>query len=218
MSFGFSVSDFMGLARMACKLYAESHEALANCEAFRRELYLFSETLVKTALLLRYNAPNDAVLVESDKATLTACAQSCKELIYGQICGAANVPLDDDMIATGSHGISDLRIRPPSSQDGHSRYLRSWRLKRADRKFAAKIPKFQQAIFAHSQTLSALHTLIILYVIQELGFRLGTDTKGNLVLINLACWPPMTCCSCGNYGLCNSFQKLTLLRRILTLG
>jgi len=161
MNFGFSLSDFVTLGELALKLYDEFKEAPGACRAFANELLLFHRILDK----LGSNLQDDNFLGASDYAALKACADSCKELIYVQIYGAARVPIPNQMHGTTPGTFirldSGILQRGP---DGDDRFLRAWRQKWSERKFAARIPELQRAVTAHIQSLTAFNSLIARYV------------------------------------------------------
>ena len=152
MSFGFSVSDIVLLGRQAHRLYTEIKEAPEICESFRKEVHLFSETLIRTALLLLDQA---SALEEKDAKTLKACIHSCKELIYIQILDI-ETPSSE---VTSSYEWTYLTSKPRLEVS----MFRAWRQKWAERKFAAKIPSHRRAISAHVHTLTALQAVINWY-------------------------------------------------------
>lgn len=162
MSFGFSVTDFMTLGGLALKLYDEFREAPGACRAFANELLSFHRVLDKLGRDLQ---DDSAFLGASDYAALKACADSCKELIYVQIFGAACVPTTLRTYGTtpaisASHENMILQRGP----DGDDRFLRAWRKKWGERKFAARIPELQRAVTAHIQSLTAFVVLNVRYV------------------------------------------------------
>ncbi len=167
MSFGFSISDFFALGGLALKLYDEFREAPGACRAFANELLLFHQILDKIGHLQEEAQLLGAFefLGASDRAALKTCADSCKELIYVQIYGAACVPIvlqNPGTIPRTSSESSNLILQ--RGPDGEDRFLRAWRQKWGERKFAARIPQLQRAVTAHIQSLTAFYTLIIRYV------------------------------------------------------
>lgn len=161
MSFGFSISDFFTLGGLALKLYNEFRVAPGACRAFANELLLFHQLLDK----MGYLREEIELLGASDRAALKTCADSCKELIYVQIygaaCGRTVLQIPGTMPRTSSESISLILRRGP---DGEDRFFRAWRQKWGERKFAARIPELQRAVTAHIQSLTAFYTLIIRYV------------------------------------------------------
>lgn len=133
MSFGFSVSDIYGCAHLAYSFYRELREAPGACKEFSQELLLFSEVLSKTKDLRH-----------SDKAALKACIDNCKELLYVQIGGASTVPKTNRLEV--SEGVT---------------FFRSLRQRFRERQFASQLPKFQRAISARIEKLTALNVLSI---------------------------------------------------------
>ena len=91
MSFGFSVSDIYGCAHLAYMLYDEFKQAAGVCQEFSRGLLLFHQVLSKVKSTIESEPSH---LSQSDQAALGACLDSCKELLYVQILGAAMVPKD----------------------------------------------------------------------------------------------------------------------------
>ena len=173
MSFGFSVSDFVGLARTAYTIYFELRQAPKSCEAFRREILLFHEVLSRTASILEDKA---LLISDQDRQSLDTCAQSCEELLYVKIYGDTSLlrrDQCDDAIGSSGPGLLSL----PSEHKiynmckwfpEHKTYnmcegFRGWRRTWNTRKFAAAIPSLQQAVAAHTQSLTALLNLITWY-------------------------------------------------------
>lgn len=162
MSFGFSASDFVTLGVFAFKLYDEFRKAPGACRAFANELLLFHRVLDKLGSDLQGDAD---FLQASDYAALQECADSCKRLIYVQIYGAACVPttLQTDGTTSGTPSTLDNKILPRGAV-GDDRFLRGWRQKWGERKFAARVPELQRAVSAHIQSLTAFNSLIVRYV------------------------------------------------------
>ncbi len=161
MSFGFSISDFFALGVLALKLYDEIRVAPGACRAFANELLLFHQILDKIGCLRE----ETELLGASDRVALKTCADSCKELVYVQIYGAACEPtvlLNPGTIPRTSSESSSLILQ--RGPDGEDRFLRAWRQRWGERKFAARIPQLQRAVTAHIQSLTAFYTLIIRYV------------------------------------------------------
>ncbi|KAL6717058.1 hypothetical protein ACLMJK_004972 [Lecanora helva] len=153
MSFGFSVADFISLARMSLRVYNKFKEAPKVCEAFRKEMLLFHQVLCNTAILLQ---DQSCYLTEKDKTTLAACTESCKELFYIKIYDAAGIPKDVQF----SHGTefqdTSLKVTEANMKlDCDWGSFRGWRQIWAEKKFAQKIPKLQQEVSAHIQILTA---------------------------------------------------------------
>lgn len=70
MSFGFSVSDIYGCARLAYMLYDEFKQALGACQETARELLLFHRVFLKTKTTIECESSH---LSQSDDAALGAC-------------------------------------------------------------------------------------------------------------------------------------------------
>lgn len=161
MSFGFSVFDFISLGGLAFKLYAEFKAGHGACQNFASELLLLHQVLNKLGSDLDGNVGS---LGPFDHAALKACANSCKDLIYVEIYGAACVPAsitptDLDILD------NEARLRHGGSYPiGNGRFIRAWREKWGERTFAARIPKLQQAVTAHVQSLTAFSTLLVRWV------------------------------------------------------
>lgn len=160
MSFGFSVSDIYGCARLAYMLYHEFKQAPSTCKEFARELLLFHSVLLKTKSTVECGT---SYLNHADSAALGACLDSCKELLYVQTMGARMVPGSLEMELNRKHPHLDFLF--------HSNQIRGLRLKFRERKFALRIPELQRAISAHIEKLTAVNVLIIQYVCIESGFR-----------------------------------------------
>ena len=78
-----------------------------------------------------------------------------------QIYGADGIP-DDDSACDDDHTQAVILNSLPN---GDNRLFRGWQKKWGEKKFAARIPRLQQAVSAHIQTLTALHTVISMYVL-----------------------------------------------------
>ena len=150
MSFGFSVSDIVGCARLAYRLYDEFRQAPGACQDFSRELLLFHQVLMKT----RSTASQLKRLGSVDQAALNSCLDSCKELLYVQIMGAPIVPeaLWDVGVYWNSHK-ADFLIH---SHLDKSTLFHNWHQRFGARKFALRIPKLQNAISSHIEKLNIL--------------------------------------------------------------
>ncbi len=158
MSFGFSVSDIYGCARLAYMLYNEFKQAPGVCQEFARELLLFHRVLSKIKSTIESEPSH---LSQSDQAALGACLDSCKELLYVQIMGAAMVPKDLENIKFYAH---DMGFRSFDTSSDQKRFLGGLRQKFGERKFALRIPKLQHAISAHVANLTAFNVFIVQYV------------------------------------------------------
>ena len=152
MSFGFSVSDFITLARMTIRVYNEFREAPKTCDAFRTELLIFHSILIRTADLTRESS---AQLSVGDKAALTQWIRSCKELIYVRIYGAVGV--GEDCNEVDENALEDAALRTTKE----CRLFLGWRQKWGEKKFAARIPVLQQAVHSHVVALTAINSNII---------------------------------------------------------
>lgn len=97
-------------------------------------------------------------LSDSDQATLGACLDSCKELLYGQIIGAAIVPRSLEEVEYNTH---DSRKYFFFHHDDQMSFLRGLRQRYGERRFALRIPKLQRAISAHIEKLTAINVLIV---------------------------------------------------------
>lgn len=158
MSFGFSVSDIYGCARLAYLLYDEFKQAPGACQDFARELLLFHQVLLKTKSTTEGETSH---LRPSDKAALGTCLDSCKELLYVQIMGAHVLPSKLWRVDLSTH---DPLFHPTS---GQTRFLRGLRQRIGEKRFASRIPKLQCAISAHVESLTAINVLIVQYVCIE---------------------------------------------------
>lgn len=159
MSFGFSVSDIYGCARLAYMLYNEFKQAPGACQEFSRELLLFHQVLLKTHSAIAYKPSH---LDISDQAALGACLDSCKELLYVQTLGAPMAPKSLEKIEYYTHAPQTDFLFHSSSDD--TRFLQGLRQKFGERKFALRIPKLQHAISAHVANLTAFNVFIVQYV------------------------------------------------------
>ena len=156
MSFGFSVSDIYGCARLAYVLYNEFKQAPGACQDFARELLLFHQALAKTKSTIEAEKRH---LSDADGSGLGICLDSCKELLYVQIIGAAEVPKDLDKIDFGGYVPEGKCILRSISKSNEKRLFSGLRQRIRERKFASRIPKLQQAISAHIETLTAFGVL-----------------------------------------------------------
>ena len=156
MSFGFSVSDIYGCARLAYLLYNEFKEAPGTCQDFARELLLFHQVLLKTRSTIEAEKSH---LSHADETALEICLGSCRELLYVQIFGAAAVPRHLDKTIFGRCDPEGQAVLQSTSDE--KRFLRGLRQKLGERKFASRIPKLQRAISAHVEKLTAFNVLII---------------------------------------------------------
>lgn len=171
MSFGFSVSDIYGCARLAYLLYDEFKQAPGACQEFAHELLLFHQVLWKTKSYFDCEIRH---LNHSDQAALSLCFESCKELLYVQIMGAPTVPKDLENLNLGTlNRQTSFYFHPSTASTDRDqfRFLRGLRHKFGERKFAQRIPKLQRAVSAHVEKLTALNVLIIQYVFIATNFH-----------------------------------------------
>ena len=156
MSFGFSVSDIYGCARLAYLLYEEFKQAPGACQDFAKELLLFHQILLKTKSNIEAETSH---LGQDDKIALEPCLENCKELLYVRIMGAATVPRHLDMIkAWGCDPKAEFFHHSTSDE---KRFLRGCRQKLGERKFASRIPELQRAVSAHVEKLTAYNVLVV---------------------------------------------------------
>ena len=162
MSFGFSVSDIYGCARLAYMLYNEFKQAPGACQEFAHELLLFHQVLGKTKSVIEGESSN---LNHFDQTTLSACFDSCKELLYMQILGNAVVPKTLEEFYTHDRlSYLDADTSTTITERDKHRFPHGLRHKFRERQFALRIPKLQRAVSAHIEKLTALNVLIIQYV------------------------------------------------------
>ena len=152
MSFGFSVSDFVSLARMTVRVYNEFREAPKICDGFRTELLILHSLLTRTTELTRESS---AQLSAGDKMALTEWSLRCKKFIYGQIYGGVGV--GDDYIFTDVEAFKDADFR--TAKD--CRLFRGWRQRWGEKSLAAKIPRLQRSAHYHVLTLTAINSNIV---------------------------------------------------------
>lgn len=157
MSFGFSVSDCVGLAAVVYKIYCEFKEASRACQDFAKQLILFHHILGRIGNQFSSNDDN-LDYRDLDQDVFSECVNSCKELVYVQIGGAVDV---SSGIRTFETLGADVIWRRGS--DGVDSLLKAWRQKWAQRKFSMQIPKLQHAVSMHVQSLTAFNTLIARY-------------------------------------------------------
>ena len=168
MIFGISVSDIYGCARLAYGLYEELKQAPGDCQAFAQELLLFHQMLIKISTINSENGHLD----HSDQAALSACLDSCKELLCKQIVGIQEMPADLDKV--GVDLVTPLPIRSEYKDYGlpfhrNVGLFRTWRQRFEKRKLALQIPKLQRAISAHIEKLNIFLELYV-FTIHEARF------------------------------------------------
>ena len=169
MSFGFSVSDIVGCARLAYHLYNEFRQAPRECQEFARELLLFHEVLLKTKSAIEPTTDFEGSRFpsDSDKATLQAQLDGCKELLFVQIIGMSEVPErweQLEIVPNDPRFVRSVLFRQAfttfTTGDG-STFLKYWRRKLDERKFALKIPSLQRAISSRIEKLTAFNVLLV---------------------------------------------------------
>ena len=159
MSFGFSVSDIVGCARLAYRLYEELKQAPGACSYFAFDLLHFHNVLMTANSTIEFEVGH---LNHPEKAALSACLDSCKELLFVQIMGSQKVPEDWDLVLFDADDpLSDFLKCPYYGGTRTSHGFHNWRQRLEERKLASRIPKLQRAISAHIEKLNAL---LILYV------------------------------------------------------
>ena len=164
MSFGFSVSDIIVCARLAYRLYDQLKQAPGACQEFARDLLHFHNVLMTTNSTIEFEVGH---LNHPDKAALSACLDSCKELLYVQIMGTQKVPEDLEEVGFDEDDpLSGFLKNPFYGGTAHGFHI--WRQRFEKRKLASLIPKFQRAISANIEKLNAL---LILYVFMIDGLR-----------------------------------------------
>ncbi|KAM0795330.1 hypothetical protein BDR22DRAFT_615181 [Usnea florida] len=158
MSFGFSVSDIYGCARLAYVLYNEFKQAPGACQDFAKELLLFHQVLLKTKSTVQAGKIHLSHADENETA-LEICLDSCRELLYVRIMGAATAPRHLDKIkAWGCDPEAKFILHSTSDE---KRFLSGLRQKLGERKFASRIPELQRAVSAHVEKLTAYNVLIV---------------------------------------------------------
>ena len=164
MIFGISVSDIYGCARLAYRLYDEFKQAPGACQAFARDLLLFYNVLMETKSTIESEVGH---LNDADTAALSVCLDSCKDLLYVQIMGIQKVPEDLEEVGLNKDDPQSGFLKYPF-YGGTAHGFHNWSQRFEKRKLASRIPKFQSAISAHIEKLSAL---LILYVFMIDGLR-----------------------------------------------
>ena len=161
MSFGFSASDIVGLARITYNLYKDFQEAGKKYEAFAEDLRTFHCILYKAERV--FEAKHD-VEDDIDRTELRDCLHSCRHLIMVEICGGEwtqeNVTNLQDRF-----GLNDLHPIFMSSSPCHE-YGSKWRTLRdrlREMKFVQQIPRFRQQISSHINQLTLLGILEMEY-------------------------------------------------------
>ncbi|KAL6715281.1 hypothetical protein ACLMJK_007545 [Lecanora helva] len=185
MSFGFSASDIVGLARIVLRVYYEFRNAPRACDRFRLELYQFQNVLFQVSNLLQ---SHEHYMSEKDRESLAACTRNCKELIFNDIFGAAGVHISEYVCAGGSVELGYSRIDiPPLIQQrlrpSQGLIFYGWQEKWGQRKFAARIPELQQAISIQVSNLTTFVNLIILSNSKPLMSSQSRLEEGNAQLI-----------------------------------
>lgn len=158
MSFGFSASDFVALARLTFKLYNEFKEGPKQCQAFTKELHQFHFILRRFGDLLR-----DETIGGPNKSEIESCLTASKELIYIEICGASDVPIYVSVEHCQDPIVDLSPALAPTGPSIEVRLLKAWRRRWAERTFARRIPKLKQAVAAHISRLTAVSALITQY-------------------------------------------------------
>lgn len=161
MIFGISVSDIYGCARLAYRLYEELKQAPGACRTFALELRSFHEVLMNVTSTIKSKASH---LDHSNQAALSACLDSCKELLCKQILGVQEMPADLGELDFGLyHSLIDMSeykgYRAPSHGDAGP--FKTWLQRFRKRTLALQIPKLQRAISAH---IEKLNIFLALYV------------------------------------------------------
>ena len=159
MSFGFSASDIVGLARITYNLYKEFQEAGKKYEAFAEDLRTFHSILQKAERV--FIAKHD-VQDNIDKTELKDCLHSCRHLIMVEICGV-ECTQENLTRLQDRFGLNDLHsnyiLMSPGNEYGHK-----WRTL-GDRwqktKFVQQIPRFRHQISSHINKLTLLGILEI---------------------------------------------------------
>ena len=157
MSFGFSVSDFALLAKLAWQLYGALKDGLAECQAFSREVLSFHQVLEKVTSNLEAQSHH---LNSVEQATLNQYAMECNELLCSKIFS--------DVSLQSMYEYPD--IYDPDPMD----HPRGWRGRRINfshmceikgkvrsANLARKIPKLQRAITAQVEKLTAYNVLLV---------------------------------------------------------
>lgn len=164
MSFSFGVSDIVVLSGLVFNLYDEFKKAPRACQGFAKELKSFHQVLEQMELHFQRNT---VYLTDVELTVFKDCVDSCKELIYVQIYGFADVSSGAQALETaylysvpGSHAKPTV-WRHPHGSNGADHFLKAWRQRWAERKFAAKIPELRRAVTSHIHSLTAFNTMII---------------------------------------------------------
>lgn len=140
MSFGFSISDFVTLARWSWYIYDAIRTGPKECQAFSRELLQFHHILKK----FEENVRNmNRTLETSENLALSELYISCHELLFGEIAERE-----------WSHE-SQSFVKPDLFQKLKDRFHSA--------KFVRKIPKLQRQVAAHIENLTAYNVLVLMY-------------------------------------------------------
>lgn len=157
MNFGFSVSDFFGLALFVFKISKEIQEGPKECRAFAEELFRSGLILKKVGHLL-----DKETIKESYHSEIKGCLSSSKDLLYVKIWGLKDTPKH---VAKEDRNDLEIDFKYNMYQTSETAPLSLvWRQRWAARNFALRIPKLRQEVAAHMTSLTALSTLVTLYV------------------------------------------------------
>lgn len=161
MSFGFSVSDFIFCAQITWQVYDALKKGPAECQAFAEEFVLFHQVLVKMSENLRdanrrlSKEEHDALsqhIVGSERLCSLIMGNNLRQYrTHGSLFGQRELPyyLGDPW--------RDGVVR------GFISEIRSFRERIRTASFAKMIPKFQRAITAQVEKLTAFNVLLIQY-------------------------------------------------------
>ena len=160
MSFGFSASDFVGLARIVFQLYIELKGAPGKVSAFAEDLRSFERILEEVERFVKEKVqfPEDTTCSE-----LKTCLSDCRHLILSEICGVADTQDNFEQL----HNQDYRHICRNIPRHGNHRLFRTTRMKLAERwrekDFVRKIPEFQCHIASHIRRLTALGVVEMRY-------------------------------------------------------
>lgn len=147
MSFGFSISDFVALARCSWLFYDAIRTGPKECQAFSRELLQFHLVLKKFGENIR-NMDRD--LERSDIIALSELYFGCHDLLYCDIANTYDYP-----IARGIHSWTPTYVETDLSQRLKDRFHAA--------NFVRKIPKLQRQVAAHIAKVTSYNVLTIMY-------------------------------------------------------
>ena len=159
MSFGFSISDFLGCAQLAWQIYEALKTGTVDCQVFAIDVLLFHGVLVKMGYTIRDIKHH---LNADELSSLKRHCDHCEELLCSTIMGTFLPPHYREQIRKHAYQRSYDGIRAfDMKSSGSQSLVLQFRERVRHASVARKIPDARRQITAQIEKMTAYNVLLI---------------------------------------------------------